>query len=137
VQSRFFGKVILLHSNGPSPHIQGEQAVKNPAFSLSIAAALLASGCASGPPFIDSMQPEALSVAARRGQFEMDCPSATAELLSRETVQPLSIRFGVVRAEYTVGVAGCGKRATYIVVCPETGYTGSSCIAASGKTVIQ
>jgi hypothetical protein len=111
--------------------------MKNPVCILSLAAVLLVSGCASGPPFIDSMQPEALSVAARRGQFEMDCPAATAELLSRETVEPLSIRFGVVRAEYTVGVAGCGKRATYVVVCPETGDSGSSCIAASGKTVIQ
>ncbi|MBI1284566.1 MAG: hypothetical protein GC183_09560 [Thiobacillus sp.] len=111
--------------------------MKNSGFSLSIAVVLLASGCASGPPFIDSMQPEALSVAARRGQFEMDCPTATAELLSRETVEPLSVRFGVVRAEYTVGVAGCGKRATYVVVCPDSGYGGSNCIAASGKTVIQ
>jgi hypothetical protein len=111
--------------------------MKHPSLVFSISAVLLVSGCASGPPFIDSMQPEALAVATRRGQFEMDCPAATAELLSRETVQPLSIRFGVVRAEYTVGVAGCGKRATYVVVCPETGYSGSSCIAASGKTVIQ
>lgn len=109
--------------------------MNNPSLILAISAVLLASGCASGPPFIDSMQPEAMSVAARRGQFEMDCPAATAELISRETVQPVSIRFGVVRAEYTVGVAGCGKRAAYVVVCPEEG--GSGCIAAGGRTVLQ
>ena len=31
------------------------------------------------------------------------------------------------RAEYTVGVAGCGQRATYLVVCAEG---GTGCIAA-------
>jgi hypothetical protein len=111
--------------------------MKRFAFIFPATALLLAAGCASGPPFIDSMQPEALSVAARRGQFEMDCPAAKAELLSRETVQPLSFRFGVERAEYTIGVEGCGKRASYIVVCPDNGYSGSSCFAASGKTLIQ
>ncbi len=30
---------------------------------LAILAALIVAGCASGPPFIDSMQPEALSMA--------------------------------------------------------------------------
>ena len=25
---------------------------------------------------------------------------------------------GVERAEYMVGVSGCGKRSTYIVICP-------------------
>lgn len=27
----------------------------------------------------------------------------------------------VARAEYTIGVAGCGKRTTFIVVCPDSG----------------
>jgi hypothetical protein len=91
---------------------------------------LMAAGCASGPPFIDQMQPEAVSMAVRRGQFEMNCPSATGEVLSRETIQPVVMnpRFGgTVRAEYTVGVAGCSKRMTYVVICPQD---GSSCFAA-------
>lgn len=99
--------------------------------SILIAASL--AGCASGPPFIDQMQPEALSMATRRGQFEMSCPAAPAELLSRETIQPLvqTWRFqGTVRAEYTVGVSGCGQRATYVVICPEN---GSSCFPAGSR----
>ena len=96
-------------------------------------AVLVTAGCASGPPFIDQMQPEAISMATRRGQFEMNCPTATGEMLSRETTQPLvqNWRFqGTVRAEYTVGVSGCGKRTTYVVICPEN---GNSCFPAGSR----
>jgi hypothetical protein len=100
---------------------------------ISAAVGLFAAGCASGPPFIDQMQPEAMSMAVRRGQFELACPAATGEVLSRETVQPLVQTFrytGVTRAEYTIGVAGCGKRATYVVICPDN---GSSCFAGAAR----
>jgi len=103
-----------------------------------LAAALVAAGCASGPPFIDQMQPEAVNMAVRRGQFEMQCPSATGELLSRETLQPLVQTFrytGPDRAEYTVGVAGCGQRATYVVICPDNGSL--SCFAGGARNVIR
>jgi hypothetical protein len=72
-------------------------------------------------------------MAVRRGQFEMNCPAATGQLLSREEIQPLvnNFRFqGTVRAEYTVGVAGCGRRASYVVICPEN---GNSCFAAASR----
>ncbi|MGO4395802.1 hypothetical protein AB4Z46_31040 [Variovorax sp. M-6] len=100
---------------------------------LPLLAALFITGCASGPPFIDQMQPEAVSMATRRGQFEMNCPAATGEMLSRETVQPLvqTWRFqGTVRAEYTIGVSGCGQRQTYVVICPEN---GAGCFAAGSR----
>ena len=100
---------------------------------FSIFAALLATGCASGPPFIDAMQPEAMSMATRRAQFELNCPSATAEMLSRETVEPL-VFAGPLRAEYTIGVAGCGQRATYIVMCSQNNF---NCFAGGGRTVVQ
>jgi len=102
------------------------------ALSLAVLACLTA-GCASGPPYIDQLQPEAISMAVRRGQFEMNCPAATGQLLSREEIQPLvnNFRFqGTVRAEYTVGVAGCGRRASYVVICPEN---GGSCFAAASR----
>ena len=105
-----------------------------PSTSLPALLAVLIAGCASGPPFIDVMQPEALSMATRRAQFEMTCPAATATVLSRETLQPVSFRFGVERAEYTIGAAGCGKRATYVVMCPDN---GSGCFAGGGRTEIQ
>jgi hypothetical protein len=101
---------------------------------LTLAAALAVAGCQSGPPFIDQMQPEAVNMAVRRGQFEMNCPAATGELLSRETLQPLVQTFrytGPDRAEYTIGVTGCGQRATYIVICPDNG--SMSCYAGGAR----
>jgi len=100
---------------------------------LSLFAVLLA-GCASGPPFIDQAQPEAVNMAVRRGQFELNCPAATGQVISRETLQPLVQTFafsGPQRAEYTVGVAGCGQRATYIVICPNN--NSGSCFAGAGR----
>jgi hypothetical protein len=76
-----------------------------------VALATLA-GCASGPPFIDQAQPEAMAIAQHRAAFEFNCPNVTPQVLSRQTLQPISFRFGIERAEYTVGVTGCGKRAT-------------------------
>ena len=102
---------------------------------LSVVALLLAAGCASGPPFIDQAQPEAISVAQRRAAFEFNCPAATAQVISRETLQPISFRFGIERAEYTVGVSGCGKRATYVVMCPD--QPDSTCFAGAGREGIQ
>ena len=97
---------------------------------------VLIAGCASGPPFIDQMQPEAISMAQRRGAFELNCPAATAQMLSRETLQPLvqNWRFqGTVRAEYTIGVSGCGQRTTYVVICPQD---SSSCFPAGSRVGI-
>ena len=105
---------------------------------LAMAACLLGAGCASGPPFIDQMQPEAVSMAVRRGQFEMNCPAATGEVISRETLQPVVQTFrytGVTRAEYTVGVNGCNQRAMYIVICPDNG--SGSCFAGGSRTAIR
>jgi hypothetical protein len=98
---------------------------------LTLSLVALVAGCASGPPFIDQAQPEALTMAQRRAAFELNCPAATPQLLSRETVQPISFRFGIERAEYTIGVSGCGKRATYVVICPD--QPGSTCFAAAGR----
>ncbi|MCB1705038.1 MAG: hypothetical protein KDI17_09245 [Halioglobus sp.] len=99
--------------------------------SLFIAVPVLLSGCASGPPFIDQMQPTAIDMAERRGAFEMNCPEAKGELLSRETLQPISFRFGYERAEYTIGVSGCGKRNSYVVICPDNG--DKSCFAGASR----
>jgi hypothetical protein len=66
---------------------------------LAAAVSILATACASGPPFIDQMQPQAIDMAVRRGQFEMNCPTATGELINRETIQPASRRLSI-RARY-------------------------------------
>lgn len=99
-----------------------------------LSAVVLSAGCASGPPFIDQAQPEAMAVAQRRGAFELNCPAATAQLISRETLQPISFQFGIQRAEFTVGVIGCGQRATYVVVCPD--QQGSTCFSGAGRNGI-
>lgn len=96
-----------------------------------IVALAVLGGCASGPPFIDQAQPEAIAIAQHRAAFEFNCPNTTPQVLSRQTLQPISFRFGIERAEYTIGVSGCGKRATYVVICPD--QPGSTCFAAAGR----
>jgi hypothetical protein len=101
-------------------------------------AAALVAACATGPGFVDQMQPQAIDLALRRGQFEMNCPEAAAELLSRETVQPRTqtlAYMGPQRAEYTVDVAGCHQRNTYIVICPDNGT--NSCFAGGSRYVVR
>src|SRR5262245_53953844 len=96
----------------------------NTPFPLLLVLAVAATGCVSQAQFLDSKQGMATQTAVNRGQFEMNCPTAEGTVLSREVVQPAieGPRVGgVQRAEYTVGVAGCGKRMTFVVVCPEGG----------------
>jgi len=62
-------------------------------------------------------------MAIRRGSSS-SLPDRDGQVISRETLQPLVQTFrysGPQRAEYTVGVEGCGQRATYIVICPDDG----------------
>lgn len=85
---------------------------------LGLVPVLLASGCASGPPFVDKMEPEAVAAAERRGQFQLDCPQATGQVIQRQELQPLAFG-GYVRAQYSVGVSGCGKRMVVEILCSE------------------
>jgi len=101
---------------------------------MSVLACLVTASCATGPQYLDKMQPQAVDLAQRRGAFEMNCPAATAQMLSRQELQPLVDTFrysGPMRAEYTVGVSGCGKRVTYIVICPNN--NSGSCFAGAGR----
>jgi len=95
-----------------------------------VALALIVAGCASQGQFLDSRQAMAMQTAVSRGQFQLNCPSATGTVLSREVVQPAiqaPALGGLQRAEFTIGVAGCGQRTTFVVVCPEE---GDGCFAA-------
>ncbi len=92
-------------------------------------------GCASQQQLVDRMQPKAVQVAQKRGAFELDCPAATAEVLSKELMQSAAagpLLRSPERAEYTVGVAGCGKRATYLAVCT---VGGTGCVAGGTQNV--
>jgi hypothetical protein len=87
-------------------------------------AVLAVAGCMSQSELLNSKQGMAMQTALSRGQFEMNCPEATPVLISREVVQPALQGpwvNGIPRAEYTVGVSGCGQRTTFVVICPEGG----------------
>jgi hypothetical protein len=87
-------------------------------------AVLVVTGCVSQSQFLDNKQPMAMQTAVRRGQFEMNCPEATPTLISREVIQPAlqgPWMNGIQRAEYTIGVSGCGQRSTFVVICPDGG----------------
>jgi len=86
--------------------------------------------CVSQTQELNQSQDAAVAVALRRGQFELSCPTAQAIMLSRTMLEPVAWQ-GTERAEYTVGVEGCGKKASYIVVCPQN---ASGCVAAASKT---
>jgi len=98
-----------------------------PMLTLVLAAAL--GGCATPQQQLDSLQGEALTAAQNRGRFELNCPNTREMVLSREIMQPVIQGpwvGGVQRAEYTIGVEGCGQRASFVVICP---IGGSGCFA--------
>ena len=87
-------------------------------------------GCESTDQQLDAQQQQAVDTALQRARFDMNCPAATGQVLSRQMIQPVSVRFGVERAEYTVGVEGCGQRQSIVVVCPQD---GSGCFAGGPR----
>lgn len=104
---------------------------------VSIATALAA--CQTEQQQVSGMQPQAVQTAQKRGAFDLNCPAATAQVLSNEMVQtrmggPMGWNVPPQRAEYTVGVEGCGKRATYYVICAEG---GTGCVATGTENTIQ
>jgi hypothetical protein len=104
-------------------------------FATVVAAA--AAGCTSTAEYMQKLEPQAVETAVNRGKFEMNCPAATGSILSRDMLQPAvqGIRFsGPERAEYTVGVSGCGQRATYLVICP---LDQSGCWSAGSRNIIR
>jgi len=85
---------------------------------------LTSTGCISQAKFLAEKQDMAMQTVLTRAKFDMNCPDATGTVLTQEVVQPAMVGpavGGVWRAEYTIGVAGCDKRHTYVVVCPDGG----------------
>jgi hypothetical protein len=82
----------------------------------SLLSALSTTGCQTDAQMLASEQETAIQTALRRGQFELDCPQATGTILS-SNLSSADVPGRLLRAEYTVGVAGCGQRQTYIVIC--------------------
>jgi hypothetical protein len=95
---------------------------------------LVLTGCTSQAQFLASKQATAIQAAVSRGQFELNCPSATGQVLSQEVTQPAiqgPYLGGEERGLFTIGVAGCGQRRVYQVFCP---VGGDSCTALEGQT---
>lgn len=91
-------------------------------------------GCQSQSQMLADEQTVAIQAAVRRGQFELACPNATGTVLSSNFLQPV-LYGGLERAEYTIGVAGCGKRAVYVSVC-QVGSVACFAAGTSGGDVI-
>jgi len=85
--------------------------------------------------WLDSLQPSAMATAASRGQSEMNCPTATPTLMSREMAQPPGYdTAGMLQsAEYSVNVQGCGKQQVYFILCP---LGGAGCYPAAPGTFV-
>src|SRR5215475_3027274 len=86
-------------------------------------------GCASTPPPAEALQSVAVATAQQRGAADLGCPTATAKVLSKETVEePQGTGWYEPphRAAYTVDVSGCGKRKTYSLTCDDR---PNSCVA--------
>src|SRR5262245_17379255 len=100
-------------------------------FEIILVGAILLAGCATQQQMLASRQPEAEQTALKRGRFDLNCPGATATVLSSDFIQP-AIQgpwvSGLQRVEYTVGVEGCNQRTTYVVICQEGTET---CFAAN------
>jgi hypothetical protein len=84
-------------------------------------------------PLNTQLQPMAIDYAVKRARFDMNCPTATATVISSEVIQApdVGIRFqGIQRAQYTIGVSGCDQRQTMVVLCAQG---GNGCFAADGR----
>ena len=95
----------------------------------------LLAGCNS-TPLTTTMEPQAMQTALTRAKFEMSCPDATGQVLSQQNLQPLvqpgpwMRAGGIERAQYTIGVSGCGQKRTMVVICSQE----NGCFAADGQS---
>lgn len=95
--------------------------------------ALGMAGCASQPQVLDDQQDSIIQTAIKRARLKMDCPDIAGKVLSQQVMQPTvqgAYIVGVKRTEYTVDVTGCGKKDTYVVVCP---VGGDGCFATDSR----
>jgi len=98
-------------------------------------------GCATGGlqeapvgapnPLAEKMQPEAVKAAQLRRSTELQCATTPADVTRKEAIEESQTTGWYqppYRALYTVNVAGCGARKTYLVACDSK---RSSCATGS------
>lgn len=89
------------------------------------------SACANQQQMLSKRQDVAIDTALQRGRFDLNCPAATAVVLSKDFIQPAvqgPWAGGIQRLEYTIGIEGCNKRTTLVVICQQGTDT---CIAVN------
>jgi len=94
-------------------------------------------GCATQQQQLTARQGGAIDTALQRGRFDLNCPTATAVVLSQDYIQPAiqgPFVNGLTRLEYTIGVEGCNQRRTYVIICQQGTQT---CFAAETGTHFQ
>ena len=105
---------------------------------LLCAAAAVLTACTTDAQYMQQLEPKAIETAVNRGKFEMNCPAATGTVISQDMLQPavqgFYARGGPERAEYTIGVSGCGQRATYMVICP---LNQAGCWSVGSRTEVR
>jgi hypothetical protein len=98
-----------------------------------LGAAMITVAACNTTPLTTTLQPMALDYTLKRARFEMNCPTATGSVLSSETVQPVlngPLMMGTQRAQFTIGVQGCGQRQTMVTICAQD---SGGCFAANGQ----
>jgi hypothetical protein len=73
-------------------------------------------GCVSQAHVLNQYEGPALATAQRRGAFELNCKDVNGTVISRKVIEPVLPR-GPQRAQYTIGVRGCGRQAVYWTMC--------------------
>ena len=79
-----------------------------------------AAGAQSAHPLAMELEPDAVHAAEQRGADQLGCPAATAHVTRKEAIeegQATGWYDPPHRALYTVDVAGCGKKVSYLVSC--------------------
>src|SRR4029077_5265892 len=112
-------------------HQGGTEMTKPALFVVLCTALVVGAGCATQKQVLDTRQSGAVQTALERGRFDLNCPTATGTVLSRDYIQPATQGpwvAGLQRVEYTVGVEGCNQRTTYVVMCQ---IGTSTCFAAN------
>ena len=94
---------------------------------IGVAALALFAGCATTEENRQASNQPAIDAAIARAASQMNCREATAKVLSRRAATG-GPSYGGERYEYTVGVEGCGKSMTSVVVC-----SAGSCFVAGSN----
>ena len=97
---------------------------------LALVGVFATAGCQTQQQMVQGQQGMAVQTALNRARFDMNCQSATGQVLSTNVSQPeiqgrFASAYGVQRFEYTVGVTGG-------VVCPQ----GRWLLRCSGPAII-